>query len=168
MLVSWSWSEALMESFDPTFHPTNLSIRGITRHHHSDWRADKHQVNGTIQHQLDGLTSTHNPSVAGSIPARPTTSPKRMVFLHRGCEIACHLPSELSPISYTLSLAVACPSGALRPRRSDRPFGSDAPRGSVTRSWPWSTSGVDAHGPNNRDRLVVGGTAHATSSVTRS
>ena len=63
---------ARLRGFDPTFHPTNASIRGITGHHHPDWRTDKHQVDDTIQHQLDGLTSTHNPWVAGSIPARPT------------------------------------------------------------------------------------------------
>jgi Potassium-transporting ATPase A subunit len=58
--------------FDPTFHPTNVSIRGITGHHQLDWQWDEPQVDGTIQHHMDGLTSTHNPWVAGSIPARPT------------------------------------------------------------------------------------------------
>jgi hypothetical protein len=68
---------SLQESFHrevKAFDPTNLSIQGITGHHHPDCRADKHQINGTIQHQLDGSTSTHNPWVAGSIPARPTNS----------------------------------------------------------------------------------------------
>jgi hypothetical protein len=48
-------------SFDPTFHPTNVSTWGITGQHHSDGRPDNDQLDGTIQHHMDGLTSTHNP-----------------------------------------------------------------------------------------------------------
>ncbi len=33
---------------------------------------EKHLLSGMIQHEVDGTRSTHNPSVLGSSPSRPT------------------------------------------------------------------------------------------------
>ncbi len=61
-------------SADPTVHPTNSSTHGTTGQQHRDRRWNRALVGSTGRHHPDTPAPTHNPSVVGSIPTRPTRS----------------------------------------------------------------------------------------------